>query len=202
MKKITLVVFVIAFLMTMICGCATITKTSQQMVSITSNVDGTAIFLDGEQVGETPFTGKIKKNKSVLTFKKDGYREETIQLSKHLDAMFWGNLCSGGLLGSTTDQSTGAAYTYSPETFHIEMKSDSQTLLDFDKQLKTRKFAMIYIDGISRDLATGTGEYLMALVQLVNPDANPADEIKLIRSALEASGGDQVRFGNAVVGLI
>ena len=201
MKKRSLAVLGAFSAMVLAYGCASIVSGTSQTITITSNVDGAGIYLDGQQVGTTPFTGKVKKNKESLRVEQAGFRTGTITLSKTLDAMFWGNIIIGGTLGSSTDFATGAAYSYAPATYHVELKADGVSMIQFRQQLAVRKFAMIYIDEISRDLATGEGDYLTALVTLLEVEdrAFAANEI---RAALEASHGDQLRFGRNVLDLI
>lgn len=177
-------------------GCASIVKGSTQSISITTNVDGATLFLDGVEIGTSPFLGIVKKNKEELKIVKDGYRTETIVMSKTLEGLFWGNIIIGGTLGSITDFGTGAAYTYAPATYQIDLKANEQSMLEYNRELSARRFSMIYIDEISRDLAAGEGEYLSALIEIVGAEAED------VRIALKSSGGNQVAFGNAVVALI
>jgi len=183
-------------------GCASITKGSSQTVTITCNVDGAELILDGQKIGVTPFTGDIKKNKNQIQVKKDGYESETLFLAKNIDGMFWGNICTGGVVGSITDFSTGAAYTYSPSTYQVTLKADGQSSLNYEQELVLSKFAMIYINQISRDLANGQGEYLSALVDLLDSQEDESTVVELIQSSFESSGGDQVLFGKAMVSLL
>lgn len=183
-------------------GCATIATGTSQTISITSNVDGAQLFLDGQLIGTTPFHGTVKKNKKVITIEKEGYRSEKIVLSKTLEGAFWGNIIIGGTVGSITDFASGGAYTYAPATYQIDLKDNSQTALGFELELAVRKFSMIYIDDISRDLASGQGEYLSALIALVNTENSSPRTISNVRTALEASGGNHVEFGAAMVALI
>lgn len=183
-------------------GCATITQGSSQVVSITCNVEGAAVYLDDQKVGVTPFQGSVKKGKKVLRVEMDGYRTETMSLFRKTDGWFWGNVLFGGFVGSTTDGISGAMYVYAPSTYQVDLKSNSQSSREFDQQYAARKYAMINIDEISRDLASTNGEHLTALCELLGGAVPTSVKIERIRSALEASGGDQVRFGNLVVALI
>lgn len=183
-------------------GCATITQGSSQTLSITSNVEGATVYLDDQKIGVTPFQGSVKKGKKVVRVEMDGYQTETVALFRKTDGWFWGNIVIGGLGGSTTDGLTGAMYVYAPATYQVDLKSNSQTSLEFDQQHAVRKYSMIYIDDISRELATANGEHLTTLCELLGSRAEQSTKIDGIRAALEASAGDQVRFGNMVVDLI
>lgn len=186
-----------------IAGCATIVAGSSQSISVTSNVEDAEIYLDGDQIGTTPFTGMVPKNKEELRVEKEGYRTETVSLSKSLEPIFWGNIITGGTLGSITDFATGAAYQYAPASYQVELQAAGQPDSEYLQQLAVRKFSMIYIDEISQDIVDGEGDYLSALVALVNRNEKVGPEVdgSDVAGALEASGGDPVRFGREVVGL-
>jgi len=44
-------------------ACATIASGKTQAISVSSNVEGADVFLDGILIGQTPFTGPVAKNK-------------------------------------------------------------------------------------------------------------------------------------------
>ena len=183
-------------------GCATITKGSKQSVAITSNVDGATIYLDGEKVGTTPYNGLLSKNKEELRIEKEGYRNTTIILSKSLEGMFWANIIIGGTLGSSTDFATGAAYAYMPATYHVELKAETSSSEDFNQRLKVRKFAMVYIDDISKDLGNGQGESLSTLISYMGLEDSPEIVTSKIGNALNEAKGDQVQFGRKIIELM
>ena len=110
-------------------GCATIVKGDKQTVSINSNVRGAKVFVNGEQVGTTPFTGQIKrKSGTTVTLNKDGFESKTVTMTTEIESVFWGNIISGGGVGSTTDLTTGAMYYYAPATLQIDLqRADSET---------------------------------------------------------------------------
>lgn len=184
-----------------VAGCATIASGSSQLITVSSNVDGAEVYLDDEKIGTTPFTGTVKKGKETLRLEAPGFRNETLSLSKSLDPMFWGNIIIGGTLGSITDFASGAAYQYAPAAYQVELRDTGQSEEAFLQQLVVRKFAMIYIDEISRDVAAGNGEYLASLVDLMTTDSGHVSATR-VAAALEASGGDPLVFGHEVVDLL
>jgi len=108
-------------------GCATIVKGKSQTVSIDSNVSGAEIVVDGSVVGTTPYTGNLPRGSSTnLTLRKPGYRSKTIVLNSDVEPIFWGNLISGGVLGSSTDAGTGAMYKYSPSNIQIDLQPEGK----------------------------------------------------------------------------
>jgi hypothetical protein len=103
-------------------GCASIIKGSKQTVTIDSNVKDAEIYLDGALVGKTPYTGELKRGSGkTMMLKKAGYQTKTMTLSTSVEPIFFGNIISGGALGSTTDLATGSMYQYSPASWSIDM---------------------------------------------------------------------------------
>lgn len=181
-------------------GCATIASGTSQSISISTNVEGATLFLDANMIGTTPYTGEVPKNKEQIRIELEGYRTETLSLSKSLDPIFWGNIIIGGTLGSITDFATGAAYEYSPATYQVDLQRSEQSEEDFLHEVVVRKFSMIYIDEIALDVSNGGGEYLDALTELVGMRGAPTTK-KAVVEALVESQGDPVVFGNATVAL-
>lgn len=193
--------FLVATTVAALTACATIASGTTQTISVSSNVEGAEVLLDGQPIGETPFTGPIEKNKNTLQIEAEGYRAETVTLSKSLDPVFWGNIIIGGTLGSITDFATGAAYQYAPATYQVELQAAQQSDEAYREQLVLRKFSMLYIDEISRDLSRGEGDYLSALVALVNDYSATTIDDSAIAEALAKSNGEPTRFGSLVVDL-
>lgn len=195
------VALVLLFGMT-VAACATIASGTTQAITVSCNVEGADLYLDGEQIGTTPFTGPVPKNKGTLRVEAEGYQTETLSLSKTIDPLFFGNIILGGTLGSITDFASGAAYQYAPASYQVEMQADEQDEAAYRQQLATRKFAMIYADEISRDLAQGGGEHLSALLKIMTQYGTAEVDSSDISEAMQASRGNVVRFGNEVVGFL
>jgi len=196
MKKIsiiaaTLIVLVVSIYLT---SCATIATGTSQLVTITSNVEGADVKLDGVSVGKTPFTGKIKKNGKLITIEMEGYKTLQIALSTTMEGMFWGNIIIGGTLGSITDFATGAAYKYSPASYQVELIANGLSVNDFKKKYELKKFAMVNMSNIAIDLSNNNGNYLNSLLYLANLEQNE-NSTKMVKNILIKSNGDQVTFG-------
>ena len=189
---------IIVSLILILAGCATIAKGTSQLVTINCNIDNALIYLDGKKIGETPFSGKMKKNGKMLTIRKDGYKEHQIALTKHLEGIFWGNIITGGTVGSITDFATGAAYTYSPSSFQVDLIKMGMPTAEFKKESELRKFAMINMSNIAIDLSNGSGDYLSTLLALSGKKVNSENKMN-IANYLNTSNGDQVVFGRLVV---
>jgi len=203
MKKssVFLALFVLLSLSLFLTSCATIATGTTQLVTINSNVDSATVSLDGVTIGKTPFTGKIKKNGKMLTIEKEGYKTYTIALSTSLEGLFWGNIITGGTLGSITDFASGAAYKYAPASYQVELMAKGTSLNNFKQIYELKKYAMINMSNISIDLSKNNGTYLESLIYLTNMEKNEKS-IEIIRKQLIESDGDQVHFGNLIVKLL
>jgi len=132
MKKcllMLLVLFALGCFSTDVLAFATITAPSGgDRVVFDSNVNDVKIFMNGYQIGtkrDGPFSYQFKRESEtkIITFKKVGYQDESIELGRSLTGMFWGNLLIGGTVGSSTDLSTtNNGMEYSPNQYFIDMR--------------------------------------------------------------------------------
>ncbi len=103
-------------------GCASVMKGTDQPVTFTSKPSGAEVVIDGQSRGVTPLTLSLKKNKhDVVMVRKDGYRTETMPLTKQYDGVallnvFWDF--------STTDVATGAAFEYVPNGYYFDLQEE------------------------------------------------------------------------------
>ena len=111
--------------------------------------------------------------------------------------MFFGNIIIGGTIGSITDFATGAAYTYSPSSYQVELVSSEESSSAFLQRFELRKFAILNISDIAIDLGNDRGGYLETLIKLAGLDYNQ-ESIELIRTKLDKSKGDEILFGKQV----
>ena len=101
-------------------SCATILSGTKQAITFESSPSGASVYLDGEQVGVTPFTENLKKNKySSFRVELDGYETVSRSIGKDIDlvallSVFWD-------LG-TTDLATGSAWKYDKNSYYIELQ--------------------------------------------------------------------------------
>ncbi|MBI2416493.1 MAG: PEGA domain-containing protein [Ignavibacteriales bacterium] len=203
MKKVVVTssFLLVAALSIFFTSCATIVTGTKQSVSIMSNVDSADVYLDGIKIGQTPFVGEVKKNGKTITVEKKGYKRYSIALSTTLEGLFWGNIITGGTVGSITDFASGAAYKYAPASFQIELIADKAVLENFKMNYELRKFAMLNMSNISIDLSNNSGTYLQSLLYLAHMEMND-NTIKIVRDKLIKSNGSQVVFGNSIVELL
>lgn len=117
MKKIS--ILLVLFGLT---ACASVFRGTEQVITFQSEPSGAEILVDGNSLGVTPLTTKLKKNKyDVVMIKMSGYKTMTKPLDKSYDGIallniFWDS--------STTDLITGAAYEYTPNSHFFKLEKD------------------------------------------------------------------------------
>ena len=112
-----------------VCACSTVVNGKKQLISISSNVKGADIIVDGKNVGTTPFNGKVDRGNDVtVTLQKDGYEPKTIVVNSDVAPAFWANILFiyGSSSSSTTDYLSGAMYKYSPAHYNIDLEKRAE----------------------------------------------------------------------------
>lgn len=107
-------------------GCASVIDGSKYPVSIHSNPEGAAFTVANQagtviHRGTTPTVvtlesgaGAFDAEEYKIAFTKEGYVPQTFELTPTMNGWMWGNLLIVGLIGSTIDLSTGAAWDLPP----------------------------------------------------------------------------------------
>ena len=116
MKKL----FIIALLTLPLCACATIAGGGgRQNVNVmtSDNSQVQAKILNGTDVITTvlPSTVNLKRRNAATTVSiipNDRIQATNYSVNSHLNVWFLGNILIGGLIGSTTDIASGAAWQY------------------------------------------------------------------------------------------
>ena len=107
----------------MLTGCATMLSGSSQNINVDSNVRGANVYINGVNVGKTPFSGQIERKSSMeLKVSKKGYRSRTLLLNTEIEGTFWVNIFSMGVFGSTTDAASGSMWKISPNTYNVDLE--------------------------------------------------------------------------------
>ena len=111
-----------------------------------------------------------EKNGTLLTAEKDGYENVPLKLQTKLSIFFFGNIITGGLLGSTTDSLSGGMWEYAPSQFYIDMTEIGKTA---NKKLQeVKKFILKNYAALKAEAAKGkSSEYLTSLEELSGIDA-------------------------------
>jgi hypothetical protein len=184
-------------------SCATIMDGSSQTMTFNSNPSGAEIFLDGKRLGATPLTVELKRERNkMFVAKKDGYDEQQIVLSTHLNSWFWGNFITGGVLGSTTDYASGAAYEYSPNNYYITLtpqKASEGERNRLEKKMWARNFILGSYWHLAGDIARSKGEYLSSLYAILGVEESRHEETRRNLGDLLSQSRDIPVFAEAVV---
>ncbi|MBA4136279.1 MAG: hypothetical protein C0518_03060 [Opitutus sp.] len=104
-------------------GCATILKDDSQPVAFTSDPVGATVKINGASVGQTPTTVMLKHSikRQMVQIEKPGYHPEAFRLEKKVDALTFGNVIAGGVIGFGVDIATGNATNYA-ESVHVRLR--------------------------------------------------------------------------------
>jgi hypothetical protein len=127
----------------------------------------------------------------VLSVQSTGYQPYQIALNKKISTLFWVNIFSGGVTGSTTDALSGAMYEYEPSTFMVTLQrgsSSSEELAAWRRTEGLRAFVLLNNEALVSQLAAGSGEYVDVLAKLLSVTAaDRADAIARWRAGYMAS---------------
>ena len=102
-------------------GCATITKGSSQTVTVDTDPSGAVCTLTRDAkplavVNPTPGSVSIEKSSGVIAVicKKADYLDSAGTMASEFQAMTFGNILFGGLVGVVIDAASGATHEYPP----------------------------------------------------------------------------------------
>jgi hypothetical protein len=155
-------------------GCASIISGTSQLISVNSNVDGARVLMNGQMLGATPLTTQVKRGQEgILRVEADGYTPFTFALNKKINNVFWVNIFSGGLFGSSTDYSTGAMYEYEPSTFFAQLQPEGGKRADLDllyRREAMRRYVLMNHEALVHDLSQGDGAHLRTIVGALEID--------------------------------
>lgn len=109
-------------------GCATISNSPNQSVSISTNTGDVVVAdINGEKV-TLPAAVKISRKGEtivkVLPADNPGFEATQIVITgkQKLSGWFWANIITGGTTGSTTDAASGGAWEYANPNFVVPVK--------------------------------------------------------------------------------
>ena len=181
----TWVILSIAILFLTLQGCASIINGKTQELTFSSVPDGATVSINGRIMGKTPLTITIdRKDGQTLTFEKEGFTIQTMQLTTSLEPWFWGNIVLGGVVGSTTDGISGAAVAYSPTQYNIALAPKNQAIagLQSNPQNDAKNYIIMTYKNILQELNTKEGEYLTSLYTMLKiPKEVQTDAFKTIK---------------------
>jgi len=110
MKKIAACTLV-ASLVLLLSGCATLFKGPNERVSLSSDPKGAEVFVNDEYRGDTPLRLKLESRRSYrIEFRKEGYRPKVVNISNHIGAGWIILDVITGLVPVLIDAVTGSWY--------------------------------------------------------------------------------------------
>ncbi|MDC3026616.1 hypothetical protein OA248_04845 [Candidatus Pelagibacter sp.] len=126
--------FFIIFVFTVLSGCASITESKNQSMSVnTGEITGAMCTLSnskGTYYVTTPGSVLVRNacDPITITCTKEGYVPANPSAGTVQDkskGMAWGNLVFGGIIGIAVDRSTGAGCSYPQQNLYYPMKKSS-----------------------------------------------------------------------------
>ena len=107
-------------------GCATLFNDKTPSVDVASNPEGATVYVNGHYIGETPVRVDLSVRKEhTITFRKDGYKDKTYQVSRSV-GIGWVILdILGGLAPLIVDAATGDWFMLDTEHVNVIMAEDS-----------------------------------------------------------------------------
>jgi hypothetical protein len=186
-------------------GCASIIDGRTQTVTFNSEPQGAQIIINGMPMGVTPASIGLKRSdydNANLLFRREGFQDQTVTMRTKLNGWFWGNVISGGLLGSATDAISGAMWEYSPNNHFVTLnpiKSSAAEMARLDYEKKVRQFVLFSYEQLASDLAKGGGESLVSLYSLLNVNEEQSNDILDRLRTLALSSENPPTFAEVVL---
>ena len=119
MRMVTLVA--LAAVVLLASGCATLTKGASQTVTVSTDPPGANCELTRDAkplavVNPTPGSVSISKGSGVIAIvcRKDKFQDAAGTMASEFQAMTFGNILFGGLIGVVVDAASGATHEYPP----------------------------------------------------------------------------------------
>ena len=119
MKRVMLLLCVVSLAL-FLGGCATILSGDSQKVNITTEKgEKYNVAIDGQKYTVPAIVDLERKNiDRIITV--DDCPSEQILLHKEINPVFFVNILSGGVFGSTTDYASESMWKYQPENVKID----------------------------------------------------------------------------------
>lgn len=94
-------------------GCATVMTADQQTINVTTSNNKTAeVTIDDKTITAPGIVTVLRDGKDKVVKTKAEGCDTATPIKKEVTTSFFGNIVIGGLLGSTTDASTGKMWDY------------------------------------------------------------------------------------------
>ncbi len=103
-------------------GCATIVHGSSQDVNVSSSPDDAEVWVDGARIGKTPTRLTLKRGEShLIKIQKEGFKDVMLKVDKQVSAWIIGNVIFGGIIGCGIDFISGGAYDLKPDRLDVNL---------------------------------------------------------------------------------
>jgi hypothetical protein len=115
----------IAILIFVLNGCATIVHGTTQSIPISTDPSGAEIVVDGTERHTSPINVILKRKfDHNIDISKEGYQKETVNIKSVLSGAVAGNILAGGLIGWGVDAASGAQWRLVPETINLRLRPE------------------------------------------------------------------------------
>ena len=153
--------------LSLLSGCGTVFSGTQQNITVSSNVSGAKVYVNGMPTCSTPCAVDLKRSQSnaFIMLKKEGYQDITVPLVSQFNTISIINLSSA--YSWTTDFLSGGVWKYSPDAVYVEMDKDNLTKAEIEQSQKTSRIRRFVLFNYSA-LKTGSKEHLTSLSALTN----------------------------------
>lgn len=107
-------VLIVSTTLALATGCASIVTDDSAFINVrTSNGEQIKVSVDGQEYNAPGLITVAKTGTDkIIVAQNDNCDRETLA-EKKIEPAFWGNIITGGFLGSTTDNATDKMWTYS-----------------------------------------------------------------------------------------
>lgn len=137
MRQLIWAAFAVVVMLTS--GCATLTKGSTQTVTVDTDPSGAVCTLTRDAkplavVNPTPGSVPITKSSGAISVicKKDKYLDAAGTMTSEFQAVTFGNILFGGLIGIAVDAASGATHEYPAQVTITMIPAQFPTLTDRD----------------------------------------------------------------------
>jgi len=125
-EKTLFVLAVILFFFTLN-GCATLIKGTTEEVLFTSNPDSAMVFVNGANLGKTPFKIELKSNQTYnIDFERTGYENRTILLNNSVSGGYVVLDIIFGLAPIIVDAATGSWFSLDHDHINVNLEKQKE----------------------------------------------------------------------------
>lgn len=159
-------------LIMLLSGCASVFSSTDQKMVFKSDPVGATVYLDGLAKGVTPLVLLVRKDEfKEVRISKAGYRDEIVLMQTKFNKIGLINIIFP--FGFTTDASTGAMYSYTPESFYVNLikrigDKASNSYLERSGRGELKGFILVNYTSLKQQCAVRCdNDYIETLVWLV-----------------------------------